>query len=78
MARWLRRDPAVLLFDKPPRKGVDVQARADILRARSERAVARGTAVLLVTSDFEELAHVADRAIVLREGRVAAEVPAPT
>jgi ribose transport system ATP-binding protein len=72
MARWLRRDPAVLLLDEPT-QGVDVQARGEIYE-HVQRAVAAGTAVLLVTSDFEELAHVADRAIVLREGRVAAEV----
>jgi ribose transport system ATP-binding protein len=72
MARWLRRDPVVLLLDEPT-QGVDVQARADIYE-HVRRAVAAGTAVLLVTSDFEELAHMADRAVVLREGRVAAEV----
>jgi ribose transport system ATP-binding protein len=72
LARWLRRDPLVLLLDEPT-QGVDVRARADIYE-HVRRAVAAGTAVLLVTSDFEELAHVADRAVVLREGRVAAEV----
>jgi len=72
MARWLRRDPVVLLLDEPT-QGVDVQARADIYE-HVRRAAAAGTAVLLVTSDFEELAHMADRAVVLREGRVAAEV----
>ena len=72
LARWLRRDPLVLLLDEPT-QGVDVQARAEIYE-HVQRAVAAGTAVLLVTSDFEELAHMADRAVVLREGRVAAEV----
>lgn len=72
MARWLRREPKVLLLDEPT-QGVDVNARADIY-AHIRAAVARGTAVLIVTSDFEELAHVADRVLVLRDGRVAAEV----
>lgn len=72
MARWLRREPKVLLLDEPT-QGVDVNARADIY-AHVRAAVGRGTAVLLVTSDFEELAHVADRVLVLRDGRVAAEV----
>ncbi len=62
----------MLLLDEPT-QGVDVQARADIYE-HVRRAAAAGTAVLLVTSDFEELAHMADRAVVLREGRVAAEV----
>ena len=72
MARWLRREPRVLLLDEPT-QGVDVNARADIY-AHVRASVARGTSVLLVTSDFEELAHVADRVLVLRDGRVAAEV----
>ncbi|GAA3663362.1 sugar ABC transporter ATP-binding protein [Nocardioides ginsengisoli] len=72
LARWLRRDPLVLMLDEPT-QGVDVQARADIY-AHVRRSVEAGTAVLLVTSDFEELALAADRVLVLREGRVCAEV----
>ena len=72
MARWLRREPVVLLLDEPT-QGVDVNARADIY-AHVRAAAARGTSVLVVTSDFEELAHVTDRVLVLRDGRVAAEL----
>lgn len=72
LARWLRRKPTVLLLDEPT-QGVDVRARADIYQ-HVRRAVSEGSAVLLVSSDFEELAHVVDRAIVLRDGRVVAEV----
>jgi len=72
LARWLRRTPTVLLLDEPT-QGVDVNARADIY-AQVRAAVQAGTSVLLVTSDFEELAHVADRVLVLREGRITAEV----
>ncbi len=75
LARWLRREPRVLLLDEPT-QGVDVNARAEIYRHVRE-TVARGTSVLLVTSDFEEMAHVVDRAVVLRGGRVAAELSAP-
>ena len=75
LARWLRRDPVVLLLDEPT-QGVDVNARADIY-VQVRAAVARGASVLLVTSDFEELAHVADRALILRDGRIAAEVSGP-
>lgn len=73
LARWLRRDPVLLLLDEPT-QGVDVAARADIYEAI--RAVTRtGSAALVVTSDLEELAAVVDRAIVLRDGRVVGEVP---
>jgi ribose transport system ATP-binding protein len=72
MARWMRRAPRVLLLDEPT-QGVDVGARADIyglVRAATDA----GAGAIVVASDFEELALVADRVIVLRRGRVVAEV----
>jgi ribose transport system ATP-binding protein len=73
MARWMRRNPRLLLLDEPT-QGVDVGARADIYRIIRD-SVSEGASALIVASDFEELAHVVDRAIVLRRGRVVAEVP---
>jgi ribose transport system ATP-binding protein len=75
MARWLRREPAVLLLDEPT-QGVDISARAAIYE-HVRASAARGTAVLLVTSDFDELAHVVDRAVVLRGGHIVAELRRP-
>ena len=75
LARWLRREPTVLLLDEPTH-GVDVGARAEIYELVSD-AVRQGCSVLLVSSDFEELASVADRVIVLNNGRVTAELHAP-
>jgi ribose transport system ATP-binding protein len=75
LARWLRRKPRILLLDEPT-QGVDVGARAEIYQLVSN-AVADGCAVLLVTSDFEELSRVADRVIVLAHGRVTATVRSP-
>ncbi|MCR1783666.1 sugar ABC transporter ATP-binding protein [Nocardioides carbamazepini] len=72
MARWMRRKPQVLLLDEPT-QGVDVGARADIYRLVRE-ATDNGSGAIVVASDFEELAHVADRVLVLRRGRVVAEV----
>jgi ribose transport system ATP-binding protein len=72
LARWLSRNPRILLLDEPT-QGVDVNARAEIYSLIGQ-AVAGGCSVLLVTSDFEELARVADRAIVLSGGKVAAEL----
>jgi ribose transport system ATP-binding protein len=72
LARWLRRGPAVLLLDEPT-QGVDVGARADVhelIRASTRRG---GTAIV-VSSDFEELATLSDRVIVLRQGRIAGEL----
>lgn len=73
VARWLRRSPSVLLLDEPT-QGVDVGARADVYES-IRRATADGMAVVLVSSDFEELVHASDRALVLRDGEIAAELP---
>ena len=74
LARWLRRDPRVVLLDEPT-QGVDVRARAEIyqLIATASRS---GTAVLFVSSDFEELVTVCDSIAVLRSGRLVTVVPA--
>lgn len=75
LARWLRRHPALLLLDEPT-QGVDIGARADIYRL-IRAAVEQGTAVLMVASDFDELARVCDRVLVLRHGRIVTEVRPP-
>jgi ribose transport system ATP-binding protein len=75
MARWLQSTPKLLLLDEPT-QGVDVGARADIyalVRAASEH----GMAALVAVSDFEELARVCDRVLVIRDGALVAEMRAP-
>lgn len=75
VGRWLAERPNILLLDEPT-QGVDVGARADIYEfVRQE--VEEGTSVILVTSDFEELARVSDRVIGLVDGRVTGELRAP-
>ncbi len=72
LARWLRMEPRVLLLDEPT-QGVDVGAKAGIYRTISE-AAEKGMAVLVTSSDAEELVHICDRVFVLRGGMVAAEL----
>jgi ribose transport system ATP-binding protein len=72
LARWLRLDPAVLLLDEPT-QGVDVGARAEIYRLIRE-AAEEGTAVVLVSSDLEELAHLSDRVVFLAGGSLVGEL----
>jgi ABC-type sugar transport system ATPase subunit len=71
-ARWLDRRPDVLLLDEPTR-GVDVGARAE-LYGLIARFASEGGAILVATSDLEELVDLADRAVVLREGRPAGDI----
>jgi len=73
LARWLRRRPSVLLLDDPTR-GVDANARAQIAVALAD-AQAAGTAIVLVSSDLDELCELSDRVIVLVRGTVVAELP---
>jgi len=71
LARWLRLGARLLLLDEPT-QGVDVGARAeiyDLVRA----AAAEGIAVIVASSDFEELVGLSDRIVVMAEGRVVAE-----
>ncbi|MDB4917429.1 MAG: transporter related protein [Gemmatimonadetes bacterium] len=72
LAKWLAAKPEVLILDEPTR-GVDVGAKAEIHALIGELA-AQGTAVLVISSELPEVLRLADRIIVLREGRVAGEL----
>jgi ABC-type sugar transport system ATPase subunit len=72
VVRWLAAGARILLLIDPTR-GVDVGARAEIKRIWAELANA-GCAILLVSSDAEEIVEICDRAVVLRNGRVAGNV----
>jgi ribose transport system ATP-binding protein len=74
LARWLLEECAILLLDEPTR-GVDVGARSEIY-ALVRRLAARGVAVVLVSSEVPEVLGLADRVLVVREGRVVSEAPA--
>lgn len=71
VARWLFGRTTLLLLDEPT-AGVDVGAKADILKLVRDLA-ADGLPVVIVSSEFEELLAVCDRILVIREGQVVAE-----
>jgi ribose transport system ATP-binding protein len=73
LARWLVRGCRVLLLDEPTR-GVDVGARAELYRLIAELAET-GVAIVLVSSEIPEVLGLADRVLVLREGKVLADRP---
>jgi ribose transport system ATP-binding protein len=74
LARWLLRDCKVLLLDEPTR-GVDVGARSEIYALIRDLAD-RGVAVVVVSSEIPEVLGLADRVLVIAEGRVLASEPA--
>ncbi|HYG80673.1 MAG TPA: sugar ABC transporter ATP-binding protein, partial [Pyrinomonadaceae bacterium] len=73
LAKWLALEPKFLIFDEPTR-GVDVGAKAEIYRVIDTLADA-GLGVVVVSSELSELAGLCTRVLVMREGRVVAEVP---
>ncbi|MEC3978524.1 sugar ABC transporter ATP-binding protein [Amycolatopsis sp. H20-H5] len=72
LARWLCTEPRILLLDEPTR-GIDVGAKAEV-QALIDELAKEGLAVLLISSDMEELIDGADRLVVLRDGVVAGEL----
>jgi ribose transport system ATP-binding protein len=72
LARWMRKSPRLLLLDEPTH-GVDVGARAEISQL-IRQAVGEGTAVIVVSSDFEELVELCDRVVALRGGVIDGEL----
>jgi rhamnose transport system ATP-binding protein len=73
LAKWLSTEPSVLIVDEPTR-GIDVGTKAEVHRLLSELA-AQGIAVLMISSDLPEVLGMADRVLVMHEGRLAAEIP---
>jgi ribose transport system ATP-binding protein len=73
LARWLRREPKLLLLDEPT-QGVDVGARAEIYTLIRDLAAA-GNAVVVVSSEIEEVLGLADVVLVVADGRILRTLP---
>ena len=73
IARWLMLEPAILLLDEPT-KGVDIGTRSSIYGMLREIA-GQGVAVLVVSSDFEELLGLCERVVVMSDGLTTADMP---
>ncbi len=72
LARWLARRPKVLILDEPTR-GIDVGAKAEIYRIIADLAH-DGIALLVISSELPEVLGLADRIIVIKDGRIAGEM----
>jgi ABC-type sugar transport system ATPase subunit len=72
IGKWLTADTDVLIFDEPTR-GIDVGAKQEIYNLMCKLAN-DGLAIIMISSDMEELLGMSDRIIVLCEGRMAGEV----
>jgi rhamnose transport system ATP-binding protein len=72
LAKWLSREPAVIIVDEPTR-GIDIATKAEVHRLLVELS-RNGVAVLMISSELPEVLAVADRILVMREGRIVAEL----
>ena len=72
IGRWLQSAPKVLILDEPTR-GVDIGARGEIHRLIRDLA-AKGMAVLVISSEPDELPDLCDRVLVMAEGRIVREL----
>ncbi len=75
LARWLSMDPRLVIFDEPTR-GIDVGAKNEIYELMRELAD-RGVAILMISSDMEEVIGVSDRIAVMHEGRISGFLERP-
>jgi rhamnose transport system ATP-binding protein len=73
LAKWLARQPTLLIVDEPTR-GIDVGTKAEVHRLLASLA-SSGVAVLMISSELPEVLTVADRILVMREGRLVATMP---
>jgi ribose transport system ATP-binding protein len=72
LARWMNQQPKIIVLNDPT-AAVDVGSRREIHR-RLREAAAQGMSVVIITSDLEEVEQVCDRAVVIRAGKVAADL----
>ena len=72
LAKWLATEPKLLIIDEPTR-GIDVGTKAEVHRLMSELA-SRGLAVLMISSELPEVLGMADRVLVMHEGRLTGEL----
>jgi rhamnose transport system ATP-binding protein len=72
LGKWLAREPSLLIIDEPTR-GIDVGTKAEVHRIL-DGLVAQGMAILMISSELPEVLGMADRVLVLHEGRIAAEL----
>jgi len=72
LAKWLATEPSILILDEPTR-GVDVGAKVEIYKL-IDKLAAEGKAILLISSELEEILAMSDRVLVMREGRITGEL----
>jgi D-xylose transport system ATP-binding protein len=73
LARWLNASPKIFILDEPTR-GIDIGAKVEIHRLLN-RLAAQGVAIIIISSELEEVLGMSDRVLVMNEGRIVSEFP---
>ena len=73
VGRWLATQSRILLLDEPTR-GIDVGAKAELF-AIMDRLASEGTAILMLSSEMEEILGISDRILVMNRGELVADLP---
>ena len=76
IAKWVAQGARIFLFDEPTR-GIDVGAKTEVFEVMDDLA-RQGAAILMVSSELTELIQVADRILVMRQGKISGELPGKT
>jgi ABC-type sugar transport system ATPase subunit len=76
IAKWLLTEADIFFFDEPTR-GIDVGAKVEVYRLMNE-LLARGAAIVMISSELPEVLGMSDRILVMREGRIVEELDGPT
>jgi ABC-type sugar transport system ATPase subunit len=72
LAKWLLTEPRILIMDEPTR-GIDVGAKAEIYSIMND-LVAKGMAIIMVSSELNEIINMCDRLVIMNEGKIVAEL----
>lgn len=72
VARWLQTEPEILIMDEPTR-GIDVGAKAEIYSIMND-LVADGMAIIMVSSELNEIINMCDKLMIMNEGKIVAEL----
>ena len=71
LARWLNASPKIFILDEPTR-GIDIGAKVEIHRLLN-RLAGQGVAIIIISSELEEVLGMSDRILVMNEGRIVSE-----
>jgi ABC-type sugar transport system ATPase subunit len=72
LAKWIHREPVLLILDEPA-QGIDIGAKTEVFRVL-EAASRRGIALIVMSEEFDDLVHLCDRVLLMKQGHLIADL----